>query len=298
MNQFEKKVITTWGDAGKAWLESLPQKIKKLSEEWELYKLKPHTHLSYNCVASGYSGAYTDKVILKIGFDSKALAQEAAALEWYDGNGCARLLEHDFQRGALLIEDVIPGTMLKTLFPHEDEAVILRITQVMKQLHARPLQQHEQFPTLEDWLKPLRESSKNQDLENHRLQALELSNYLLVTYDKTVLLHGDLHHENVLSSQRHGWLAIDPKGVIGEPLYEVGACIRNPIEQLVKEKNLPAILEHRIEIFAEKLNGNKQRIHDWSYVQTILAACWCSHDKKSQARWIKIAEALAALPCK
>lgn len=298
MTQFEKKIIATWGDAGKAWLESLPQKIKELSEEWELYKLKPHTHLSYNYVASGYSRAYTDKVILKIGFDSKGLAQEAAALEWYNGNGCARLLEHDFERAALLVEDVIPGTMLKTLFPHEDEAAILRITQVMKQLHVKPLQQHEQFPTLEDWLKPLSTSSTCQDFEKHRLKAFELSNYLLATQDKTVLLHGDLHHENLLSSQRHGWLAIDPKGVIGEPLYEVGACIRNPIEQLIKEENIPAILERRIELFAEKLRSDTQRIHDWSYVQAVLATFWCNYDKKSQARWIKIAEALAALPCK
>ncbi len=38
---------------------------------------------------------------------------------------------------------------------------------------------------------------------------------------------GDLHHENILAAERAPWLAIDPKGVIGEPAYEMGALLRN-----------------------------------------------------------------------
>lgn len=292
MEQFQKKVIATWGEEGKAWLDSLPELVKTVSEQWELYKLKPHTHLSYNYVLTGFSGAYTDPIILKIGFDKQEVAREAAALKFYDGNGCAKLLEFDKDKGALLLEEVIPGTMLKTLFAHEDEAAVLRVTQVMKQLHAQSSEHPELFPTVQNWLDGLNKPTSNAEVEKHRQTALQLSQNLVATQQKTVLLHGDLHHENVLSSHRHGWLAIDPKGVIGEPLYEVGAFIRNPIEQLVKENDLSAIIKRRIELFAEMLGADKQRIKDWSYVQAVLAACWAVHDNQNPKQWIKVTETL------
>lgn len=295
MEQFYKKVTATWGDAGKAWLETLPALVETVSESWELYKLKPHTHLSYNYVLTGYSGAYTEPVILKIGFDKTAIQTEAAALISYQGNGCVKLLEHDFDNGALLIEAAVPGMMLKTLFPHEDEAAIVRVTQVIKQLHAQPIEHPEQFPTIQDWLSVLHKQTTNAELEKHRARAIGLCDNLLATQQTPVLLHGDLHHENLLSSHRHGWLAIDPKGVLGEPAYECGAYIRNPIEQLIKEENPTALLKRRIELFATHMNVDYQRIKDWSYVQAVLAACWSNNEQKNQSQWMKVVDYIESI---
>lgn len=290
MEQFYKKVTATWGAAGKAWLDTLPSLIETATQTWELYKLKPHTHLSYNYVATGYSSAYTDPIVLKIGFDKAAIQREAAALSTYNGNGCVKLLEHDFDNGALLIEDAVPGIMLKTLFPHDDDAAILRTYQVIKQLHNQPIEHPEQFPTIKDWLSTLKTPTPHCDLEHHRTQALQLSEQLLATQTApSVLVHGDLHHENLLSSHRHGWLAIDPKGVMGDPIYEVGAYIRNPIEQLIKEENPTSLLKRRIELFATHMNVDYQRVKDWSYVQAVLAACWSIGDNQDPKQWLKIA---------
>lgn len=293
MEQFYKKVITTWGTAGQAWLDTLPSLIETATQTWELYKLKPHTHLSYNYVATGYSGAYTEPVILKIGYDKTTIQREAAALTAYQGNGCVKLLEHDYDNGALLIEAAVPGMMLKTLFPHDDEAAILRVTQVVKQLHAQPIEHPEQFPTIQDWLSTLHKPTSNTELEKHRLRAISISDNVLSTQQAAVLLHGDLHHENLLSSHRHGWLAIDPKGVFGEPAYECGAFIRNHLEQLIKEENPAAVIKHRMELFAQLMHVDYQRIKDWAYVQAVLAACWNIEDNQSPkhelqiAHWIK-----------
>ena len=87
-----------------------------------------------------------------------------------------------------------------------------------------------------------------------------------------MLLHGDLHHFNFLAAQRSPWLAIDPKGIIGDPIFEVAAFICNPYPVVIKLPNLKELLQRRIELFHELLGYNKQRIRDWSIAHSILAA--------------------------
>ena len=51
------------------------------------------------------------------------------------------------------------------------------------------------------------------------------------------LVHGDLHHHNVLRSKR-GWLAIDPKPMLGEPEYDVASFLWNPLPCRVRVEHL------------------------------------------------------------
>lgn len=70
-----------------------------------------------------------------------------------------------------------------------------------------------------------------------------------------MLLHGDLHHYNVRFDRDHGWNAIDPKGVVGEFEYEVGALLRNPIKQPEIFTD-PATIERRIKILSPAPNSS------------------------------------------
>jgi streptomycin 6-kinase len=70
---------------------------------------------------------------------------------------------------------------------------------------------------------PLTSASLDGDLG----KAARLARDLLAEPVPPGALHGDLHHENVLSSPR-GWLAIDPKGIWGDPAYEAANAFRNP----------------------------------------------------------------------
>jgi streptomycin 6-kinase len=87
------------------------------------------------------------------------------------------------------------------------------------------------------------------------------------------LLHGDLHHGNVLWDDRRGWLAIDPKGVVGEPAYEFGAALRNPdaAPTLVAS---PAVARRRSHIIADRLGLDRRRVLAWGFAQAVLAAVW------------------------
>ena len=99
----------------------------------------------------------------------------------------------------------------------------------------------------------------------------------MATSATPVLLHGDLHHDNIIKNG-HDWVVIDPKGVIGEPAFEVAAFIRNPIPQLLIHDYATSMIDKRIAQFSEHLKLAASRIRDWCFVQAVLAWVWSIED--------------------
>lgn len=133
-----------------------------------------------------------------------------------------------------------------------------------------------QFQHISHWLAIL-----DQDINippTYLQKAHNLKNHLLSTSSKEVLLHGDLHHDNILS-HKNSWIAIDPKGIIGDPAYEIAAFIRNPIPDLLMMSDPKDIIEKRIHLFADLLKISSQRIIQWNFVQSALAWAWSLEDK-------------------
>ena len=100
---------------------------------------------------------------------------------------------------------------------------------------------------------------------------------LLATEGPPLLLHGDLHHENILASERDPWLAIDPKGVVGEAAYETAALLHNPVEAL-HGPDPKSLLERRLDVLAEELGLERARVRAWGLAQAVLAAYWTLED--------------------
>jgi len=88
---------------------------------------------------------------------------------------------------------------------------------------------------------------------------------------------GDLHHDNILEDERRGWLAIDPKGVVGETAFETGALLRNPGPDPALWADAKTILR-RTAILAERLGLERQRILAWCFAQAALSALWRLED--------------------
>src|SRR3989344_3881838 len=118
---------------------------------------------------------------------------------------------------ALLLQKAIPGSLLKNYFPKQTQNAIKIACDVTKRLHQAPLPKENHFPHIKEWLRSL---DREWDIPRFHLeQVRSLKNTLLETQTAPMLLHGDLHQDNILS---HGkdWLVIDPKGVIGSPINE------------------------------------------------------------------------------
>ncbi|MBM4210984.1 MAG: streptomycin phosphotransferase [Gammaproteobacteria bacterium] len=212
-------------------------------------------------------------IILKLGLDNEALAREAFALKCFVGCGAVKVLVE--ANGMLLFERAVPGAFVKSYFPDKEQESIEIACGVMKKLHQANIPEDHTFPHIKDWLTAL---DKDWNIPNHYLQkAKKLRDELLQTSKLDVLLHGDLRHDNILQNG-DDWVVIDPKGVVGEPAYEVADFIRNPRPELLTHADAPNIIHNRVTRFAELLELPSQRILDWCFVQAVLSWVWVIED--------------------
>lgn len=279
-DRLRQTITEVFAEAGIAWLQMLPELLDECAHRWNLTILPPFPNLSYNYVAPARR-ADGATAVLKVGVPHPELRTEIAALYMYDGHGMARLLESDATRGALLLEHLAPGTPLTSKADDAEATTIA--AQVMRQLW-RPIPADHPFPTVATWaagLSRLREhyaGGSGPLPEDLVVLAETLFAELLASQGPAVLLHGDLHHDNILAAGEHRWLAIDPKGLVGEAEYEVGALLRNPLPQLLAQSHPERVMAHRVAILASELSFDRQRIVNWGIAQAILSAWWTIED--------------------
>lgn len=282
--QFRTNIINLHGDTGESWLRLLPKMTNEFAIKYELSQLSPVTNLSYHYVMTGLQG--DRPIILKLGLDIEGLKHEGTILNAFSGFGVVKIIAQE--EGLLLLERAIPGISLTSYFPEKDDEAINITANVIKHLHTAPIPPNHTFPHIKDWLAAL---DKDWPIPAAYLQhARQLRDDLLQTITKEVLLHGDLHHDNILSANKTAWVVIDPKGVIGEPAYEIAAFIRNPIPELLQYDNAQASINNRIIRFSEALGLSKKRILDWCFVQAVLAWIWALEDNNDPVYFKQLTE--------
>lgn len=299
-DDFAGRMLALYGDDGARWLELLPRIIAECTEHWSLSIGPACMHLSFNYVTTARR-ADGSGAILKVGFPTRELWTEVEALRLFNGDGMTRLLDVSLEHGALLLERLEPGLPLSSLAIDDDERATEIAGQVMRGLW-RPVPEEHHLPTMGDWVNGLQRLRSQFQGGSGPLptllieQAEALAADLLSSAPPPVLLHGDLHHDNILSAQRRPWLAIDPKGVIGEPTFEIGALLYNPLPRIATVAVLERILAHRIDQLAEQLGLERQRVHGWGLVRAVLSAWWSIED--TGEGWepaLAVAEALARI---
>ncbi len=273
---FSEITLALHGDTGRQWLDALPALLETYAQRWDLSISPPFENLSYNYVTPA-SRADGTPVVLKLGVPNDELRAEIAALRHFDGQGMVRLLAADDENCTMLLERVSPG---KTLWEAEDEFASARLLDVMPQLW-KPYRGEYPFASIADWGRGFSRLRGRHDGGTGNLDARmvdkaeKLFAELLASSADPVLLHGDLHHDNVLAAQEQRYLAIDPKGVLGEPAYEVGAFLRNPLPGLLEWESPRKLTERRVDMIVERLGFDRQRIIDWGFAQAVLSAIWC-----------------------
>ncbi|MBN9412527.1 MAG: phosphotransferase [Candidatus Paracaedimonas acanthamoebae] len=174
-----------------------------------------------------------------------------------------------------MLEQLIPGLSLKTYLPDRKDEARLFMCQTMERLHQAPLSQNARtsFPAIADLLKTL---DKEWNIPHEYLvKARFLKNRLLTHSRPHVLLHGDLHHDNILLQDKK-WIVIDPQGVIGPPMSEIWAFIIDPIADT--------------EYVATYFNDSLSTVREWYFVRLILASCWNLEDRLSPERFLELAK--------
>ena len=231
----EQNIVGMHGAAGRVWLADLPRLVARYAEQWDCRFDDPFTNLSFNYVAPGERVDGTP-VVLKLGYDAAAISQELAAVRLAGGRGMIELVAEDAANGAILLRRAMPGDTLIE-YPDDEEAIRI-LARTMVALWQRPPADHP-FPSIADWGGGFARMRERFDGGTGPLptglttRAERIYTDLLATSEVGVVLHGDLHHHNVLRDGE-GWSAIDPKGVVGEPAFEVGALMRNRLPDLTR----------------------------------------------------------------
>jgi streptomycin 6-kinase len=255
--------------SGADWLARFPDLLSHYLERWNLQIAGRPFDLSYHYVVPvNQQGDHP--AVLKMGVPTPELLSEVNALQIFDGRGAVRLLESDPKGGALLLERIQPGHTLATCSDPIQACSIA--AQVMRNLENRPSDPNS-FRSLESWTNLDRAGAP---LEEELLDiARNLRTALLQDQVPPTLLHADLHHFNILYGENTGWVAIDPKGVMGDPCYEPATFLLNPNSQVALDRGLQAA---RISAFAEHLGHDRARILHWAFVHSMLSAWWTIED--------------------
>jgi streptomycin 6-kinase len=206
-----------------------------------------------------------EEAVLKIQKPHRESEHEAAALELWDGDGAVRLLAHEEEQYALLLERCVPGTPLSEA---GQDAALDVFVELLPRLW-RPARAP--FRSLPEeaawWLESLPASWERfaRPFERRLLDAaLDALRELPATQGEQVLLHQDLHGDNVLAAQRELWLAIDQKPLAGEREFGLAPVIRS-FELGHSRRDVL----HRLDRLSSELGLDRERARCWAIGQTL-----------------------------
>ncbi|SFH28190.1 streptomycin 6-kinase [Nitrosospira sp. Nsp14] len=214
--------------------------------------------------------------MLKVAMD----AQEkfgGLLLRWWDGKGAARVFAHDGD--ALLLERAEgPSSlveMAKDMAPggRDDDASRL-ICQVVAELHTprpggRPHLDTADLVPLAQWFRELEPAAARHG--GILTECAAAAHELLAAQQDIVPLHGDIHHGNILDFGPRGWLAIDPKGLIGERGFDYANLFCNPEAEIAAA---PGRLARQVDVVAEAAGLERRRLLKWIMAYAGLSAAW------------------------
>jgi Streptomycin 6-kinase len=234
------------------------------------------------------------KAMLKITADPHEQTGNALMV-WWEGNGAARVIAHDNE--AILLERATGAGSLSALSRSgEDETACRILCQTACYLHASQKSALPQLISLQEWFGALKPAAKEHD--GFLVRSLVIAQELLSSEQDIVVLHGDLHHENVLDFGDCDWRAIDPKGLIGERGFEYANIFTNPdlSNPVPQVACVPEIFYQRLESVSRLASLDKTRLLMWIVAWCGLSTAWSLEDNKAQPVTFEVAKlALAEL---
>jgi streptomycin 6-kinase len=191
-----------------------------------------------------------------------------ALMAWWDGDGAARVLA---QHGpALLLERATgPRSLAVMAADGRDDEASRILCDVAARLHVSRAASLPDLVPLTRWFEALAPAARTHGGLLARADAAAQA--LLADPRDVVVLHGDIHHGNVLDGGERGWLAIDPKGLSGERTFDFVNILRNPDAAVALA---PGRFDHQVEVLAAAASVDRRRLLDWTLAFAGLSAAW------------------------
>jgi streptomycin 6-kinase len=251
------------------------ERVEKLMRDWQVVA-ENTLETNSSIVVFGKRGELP--VVLKVARQPGDEWHCGRVVQAFEGSGMVRA--YASAAGAVLLERLHPANSLADLALNgrDDEATEI-LAEVLKRL-SHPQVSAPDFATVQEWGSGFERYLTGNDEQIPRAlvaQGQQMYAELCASQQDMRLLHGDLHHYNVLFDDTRGWTAIDPKGVVGEIEYEIGASLRNPFEG-PELFCAPATIERRLRQYENGLKIDGERALRWGFAQAILSAVWSVED--------------------
>lgn len=252
----------------------MEKEVTAAAARWRLTEVSRLSGSRGKSIYQAVSPEFGD-VILKWNSDGSELRREAETLSRLDGKGCCRIYGWDEDLRVLLEQRMIPG---KTLRKEPDpERRVAAFAQVFRQIH-QPAQGGE---TYLDWLAGIcdscRERDFGEDWQRHAIQAREVCQEMFDEYPERMLLHGDLHHDNLLISEDGTYRMIDPKGVIGPEILDVPRFLLNE-QKTIYEGSEREHFDRLFRLVSGELGYPEEQLRRLLFLETVLANVWRLED--------------------
>lgn len=194
-------------------------------------------------------------------------------MRWWDGQGAAPVLA--YTEDAVLIERARNQFHLADFARsgRDDEAsyIICATTATLHLPRARP--KPVDLVPLERWFEPLFPAARAHGGVLER--AASVAAELLAVQQEMTVLHGDIHHGNILDFGPRGWLAIDPKGLLGERTFDYANILCNPDQQSATK---PGRLSRQVGLIASVAHLEPKRLLAWVAAWAGLSAAFLIED--------------------
>ncbi|MDQ6885373.1 MAG: aminoglycoside phosphotransferase family protein [Candidatus Dormibacteraeota bacterium] len=249
---------------GSDWLARLPELVEDCCRRWDLTAGEPFAY-AFASLALPVVRRDGTSAVLKVQWPDRESEHEADALIAWQGYGAVQLFGYDAERRALLLERCRPGTALAKEPP--DAALEVLIRMLPRLWIPAPRGISSLSDEVAGWMTSLPASweAAGRPIERRLVDAaLEIMSEFAPTQGPQVLVHQDLHAENVLRAEREPWLAIDPKPLVGEREFAVACIVRGA--ELGHSREAAMMRLHRL---CEALGLDRERARGWTIAQTL-----------------------------
>lgn len=280
MDNIPKELVTHvlegCGERGVAWLNGLPNIIRRIESLWFVKVEDPFPGIEYNFVAPARR-ADGERTVIKIHppWDPIEIFDEAAYLRKRNGDGCVRLLEVDNQSRSIMIERLVPGRTLNELFASDKPAAIAPAIGALQRVAMPTSAAPSSAPNVDDWFKNFERYRDTEFPHEYAAKAFAFYYELRRQPDRIGYLHGDFHPANVVDSDRSPFLVIDPKGIVGHLGYEI-ACFLNNYHWWHENDtdNVRPRLGAAVDQFSDAFGIPATELRQWAYAQMVIGAWW------------------------
>ncbi|MFI7357619.1 aminoglycoside phosphotransferase family protein [Streptomyces avidinii] len=270
---FTRSTVEREGAAGAAWIAELPGVVEELLSRWECVPDGEVLHGGVGIIVPVLRPA-AGSAVLKVSFPHPGNVHEPDAFEAWGGRGAVLLHERDDERFAMLLERVRTSTLAEV----EDGDEVVRVAGRLSRRLAVPApaglpRLREQADAWEGHLE--RDAAElTHSLPRYVVDAAVATVRELGRTQPDILIHGDLHARNILRADREPWLAVDPKGHVGDPAYDGGTLLKSRALSLLAAEDLGRAVDRTLDVFVEAAELDRERVRRWAQLHAVQAAFW------------------------